>query len=106
MDVVARELNLDPVEVRRKNFPKASDFHFTATGLEYDSGDYDAALDKALDLSTYQKLREEQAKARAEGRIMGIGLSSYVEICALGPSQALPAGGWKAQPCASNQPAR
>jgi len=96
MDVVARELNLDPVEVRRKNFPNASEFPFhTATGLEYDSGDYDAALDKALDLSGYQKLRAEQAKARAEGRIMGIGLSSYVEICALGPSQAMPAGGWE-----------
>jgi carbon-monoxide dehydrogenase large subunit len=96
MDVVARELNLDPVEVRRKNFPAASEFPFhTATGLDYDSGDYDAALDKALDLSSYQRLREEQAKARAAGRIMGIGLSSYVEICALGPSQAMPAGGWE-----------
>src|SRR5256885_2256156 len=95
IDVVARELNLDPVEVRRKNFPTASEFPFhTATGLDYDSGDYEAALTKALDLSTYQKLREEQVKARAEGRIMGIGLSSYVEICALGPSQAMPAGGW------------
>ncbi len=96
MDVIARELKLDPVEVRRKNFPKANEFPFhTATGLEYDSGDYEAALDKALDLSTYKKLREEQAQARAEGRIMGIGLSSYVEICALGPSQAMPAGGWE-----------
>jgi carbon-monoxide dehydrogenase large subunit len=96
MDVIARELNLDPVEVRRKNFPKADEFPFhTATGLEYDSGDYEAALDKALDLSTYQTLREEQAKARSAGRIMGIGLSSYVEICALGPSQAMPAGGWE-----------
>ena len=96
MDVIARELNLDPVEVRRKNFPKASEFPFaTATGLMYDSGDYDGALDKALDLSAYQKLREQQAKACAEGRIMGIGLSSYVEICALGPSQAMPAGGWE-----------
>ncbi|HEX3145466.1 MAG TPA: xanthine dehydrogenase family protein molybdopterin-binding subunit [Pyrinomonadaceae bacterium] len=96
MDVIARELNLDPVEVRRKNFPNAGEFPFhTATGLEYDSGDYDAALDKALDLSGYQTLRAEQAKARAEGRIMGIGLSSYVEICALGPSQAMPAGGWE-----------
>jgi len=96
MDIVARELNLDPVEVRRKNFPNAGEFPFhTATGLEYDSGDYDAALDKALDLSGYKKLRAEQVKARAEGRIMGIGLSSYVEICALGPSQAMPAGGWE-----------
>src|SRR5437764_7143451 len=96
MDVIARELNLDPVAVRRKNFPNADEFPFhTATGLDYDSGDYEAALAKALDLSGYQKLRADQAQARAEGRIMGIGLSSYVEICALGPSQAMPAGGWE-----------
>lgn len=96
MDIVAAELKMDPVEVRRKNFPKADEFPFhTATGLEYDSGDYEAALDKALDLSGYQSLRSEQAKARAEGRLMGIGMSSYVEICALGPSQAMPAGGWE-----------
>jgi aerobic carbon-monoxide dehydrogenase large subunit len=96
IDIVARELNLDPIAVRRKNFPAAHEFPFhTATGLEYDSGDYEAALSKALDLSGYQNLRAEQAKARAEGRLMGIGVSSYVEICALGPSQAMPAGGWE-----------
>lgn len=96
MDIVASELKMDPVEVRRKNFPKADEFPFhTATGLDYDSGDYEAALGKALDLSGYQKLRAEQTKARAEGKIFGIGLSSYVEICALGPSQAMPAGGWE-----------
>lgn len=96
MDIVAAELKMDPVDVRRKNFPAPTDFPFhTATGLEYDSGNYQAALDKALDLSGYQKLREEQKKARDDGRIMGIGLSSYVEICALGPSQAMPAGGWE-----------
>ncbi|MFN2577547.1 MAG: xanthine dehydrogenase family protein molybdopterin-binding subunit [Pyrinomonadaceae bacterium] len=96
MDVIARELNLDPVEVRRKNFPNADEFPFhTATGLDYDSGDYEAALSKALDLSDYQKLRTEQTQARANGKLIGIGLSSYVEICALGPSQAMPAGGWE-----------
>src|SRR5437870_3791974 len=96
MDIVAAELKMDPVNVRRRNFPKASEFPFhTATGLDYDSGNYEAALDKALDLSGYQKLRAEQKKARAEGRLMGIGLSSYVEICAMGPSQAMPAGGWE-----------
>jgi carbon-monoxide dehydrogenase large subunit len=96
MDIVAAELKMDPVEVRRKNFPKKDEFPFhTATGLEYDSGDYDLALDKALDLSGYQSLRAEQAKARGEGKLMGIGMSSYVEICALGPSQAMPAGGWE-----------
>ncbi len=96
MDVVARELNLDPIEVRRKNFPAASEFPFhTATGLDYDSGDYEAALTKALNLSGYKKLREEQEHERGNGRLIGIGLSSYVEICALGPSQAMPAGGWE-----------
>src|SRR5947208_1757473 len=96
MDVIARELNLDPVAVRRKNFPNADEFPFhTATGLDYDSGDYEAALAKALDLSGYQKLRADQAQARADGKLMGIGMSSYVEICALGPSQAMPAGGWE-----------
>src|SRR6202171_3675012 len=96
MDIVAAELKIDPVEVRRKNFPSKTEFPFhTATGLDYDSGDYEAALDKALDLSGYQKLRADQAKARAEGKLIGIGMSSYVEICALGPSQAMPAGGWE-----------
>lgn len=96
MDLVAAELKMDPVDVRRKNFPKASEFPFhTATGLDYDSGDYDAALDKALDLSGYAKLRAEQKQARAQGKLIGIGMSSYVEICALGPSQAMPAGGWE-----------
>jgi carbon-monoxide dehydrogenase large subunit len=96
MDIVAAELKMDPVEVRRRNFPGKDEFPFhTATGLDYDSGDYEAALARALDLSGYAKLRADQAKARAEGRIIGIGMSSYVEICALGPSQAMPAGGWE-----------
>ena len=96
MDLVARELDLDPVEVRRKNFPAAREFPFhTATGLDYDSGNYEAALSKALAISDYQRLREEQKSARAKGKLIGIGLSSYVEICALGPSQAMPAGGWE-----------
>src|SRR5258706_6359142 len=96
MDIVAAELKIDPVAVRRKNFPTKDEFPFhTATGLDYDSGDYEAALAKALDLAGYQKLRDEQTKARAERKIIGIGMSSYVEICALGPSQAMPAGGWE-----------
>src|SRR5437016_4626025 len=96
MDLVANELKMDPVEVRRKNFPGSDEFPFhTATGLDYDSGNYEAALDKALDLSGYKELREEQKQARANGKLIGIGLSSYVEICALGPSQAMPAGGWE-----------
>ncbi len=96
MDRVAQELKMDPIELRRKNFPKADEFPFgTATGLFYDSGDYDKALDKALEIVDYKKLREEQKAARAQGRVMGIGISTYVEICAMGPSAALPAGGWE-----------
>lgn len=96
MDLVAAELGMDPADVRRKNFPAATEFPFhTATGLDYDSGDYEAALNKAQEISAYAKLREEQKQARAEGRLIGIGVSTYVEICALGPSQAMPAGGWE-----------
>ena len=96
MDLVAKELDMDPAELRRKNFPAASEFPFhTATGLDYDSGDYEAALDKAQGIADYAKLRADQKAARAEGRLIGIGISTYVEICALGPSQAMPAGGWE-----------
>lgn len=96
VDLVAAELGMDAVDVRRKNFPAPDEFPFkTATGLFYDSGDYNAALDKALAMADYRNLREEQKKAREQGRLIGIGLSTYVEICALGPSQAMPAGGWE-----------
>ena len=96
LDLVAAELKMDPAEVRRKNFPAATEFPFhTATGLDYDSGDYEAALDKAQQLAGYANLREQQKQARAEGKLIGIGISTYVEICALGPSQAMPAGGWE-----------
>src|SRR4029453_2171903 len=96
LDLVAAGLGVHPAELRRKNFPAASEFPFhTATGLDYDSGDYETALNKAQEIAGYQQLREEQKKAREEGRLIGIGISTYVEICALGPSQAMPAGGWE-----------
>jgi carbon-monoxide dehydrogenase large subunit len=96
LDLVAAELGMDPAEVRRRNFPAPTDFPFhTATGLDYDSGNYQAALEKAEGIIGYAQLREEQKAARAEGRIVGVGISTYVEICALGPSQAMPAGGWE-----------
>ncbi|MDE0214907.1 MAG: molybdopterin-dependent oxidoreductase [Deltaproteobacteria bacterium] len=96
MDLIARELDMDPVELRRKNFAQPADFPLqVATGLAYDSGNYQAALDRALEMVGYQDLRAEQQRLRAEGRYMGIGFSTYVEICAMGPSAALPAGGWE-----------
>ena len=96
VDQAARELALDPVKMRQKNFPKPKEFPFkSATGLIYDSGNYQAALDKALKLVGYEKFRREQRKLRKEGRYLGIGLSTYVEICGMGPSAAMPAGGWE-----------
>jgi carbon-monoxide dehydrogenase large subunit len=85
VDLLARRLDMDPAEIRRRNF--AREFPYTtATGLAYDSGDYDKALDRALELAGYDDLREEQRRARSEGRLVGIGLSTYVEVCGLGPS--------------------
>ena len=96
MDLLAAELKLDPAEIRLKNFIGKDEFPYaTATGLSYDSGDYALPLKKALDEVQYVKLREQQRKARTEGRLMGIGMSTYGEICAFGPSPATPAGGWE-----------
>jgi carbon-monoxide dehydrogenase large subunit len=96
LDLVAAELKKDPVEVRRKNFPKLSEFPYaTPTGVIYDSANYPRSLDLALKNAGYTKLRQEQAKARKQGRVVGIGVSTYVEICAMGPSSAMPAGGWE-----------
>ena len=96
VDILARELNMDPVELRLKNFVGNDEFPFpTGTGLSYDSGNYAAPLKQALSQAGYPELRAEQAQARKEGRLMGIGISTYGEICAMGPSPALPAGGWE-----------
>ncbi len=95
VDRFARELSLDPVEVRRKNLiPPFTDGHSVATGLTYDSGDYQAALDKALAMCDYAGLRRQQQEARARGEYIGIGVSTYCEICGLGPSQVAGAVGF------------
>ncbi len=96
VDLVAMELKKDPAEIRLKNFPKPKDFPYAVpTGIVYDSGDYAASLKKALVVSGYQKLRAEQKKLWKQGRYLGVGLSTYVEICGLGPSSAAPpAIGW------------
>jgi carbon-monoxide dehydrogenase large subunit len=96
MDLLAAELELDPVEVRRRNFIPSSAFPYTTrTEIVYDTGDYEKPLVKALELVGYEEFRKEQARLRQEGRYLGIGLSSYVEICGWGPSTALPWGGWE-----------
>ncbi len=96
MDVAAAELHMDPAQLRAKNFPKPSEFPYsTSTGLIYDSANYQNSLKKALRLSGYEKLRARQKTGRKQGRYYGIGVSTYAEICALGPSTAMPAGGWE-----------
>src|SRR5579871_6777204 len=96
MDCAARELNQDPAKFRSKNFPQPKEFPFTtAAGLLYDSANYQQSLKRALQLAGYDKLREKQKAAWKQGRYFGIGVSTYVEICAIGPSAATPAGGWE-----------
>ena len=86
VDLVSHELKLDPVDVRRKNFIPPTAFPYTtATGLTYDSGEYDKPLKKALDMADYTALRSEQAQLRTQGRYLGIGLSTFTEICGFGP---------------------
>ena len=96
VDALAAKLGLDPAEVRRRNFiPPFQDGHDVVTGLTYDSGDYPAILAKLLDHANYDELRAEQKEARAKGRYIGLGLSTYVEICGLGPSQVAGAIGFQ-----------
>ncbi|HLI07916.1 MAG TPA: xanthine dehydrogenase family protein molybdopterin-binding subunit [Ktedonobacteraceae bacterium] len=83
MERIARELGLDPIAVRRRNFIPPEAFPFTTvTGLRYDSGNYEAALDRALELADYEGWQEEQRRRRVAGdsRLLGIGLSTFNEI--------------------------
>ena len=96
MDMLARELGMDPAEVRRKNFISKDKFPYqTQMGAVYDSGDYERALDLALEKSGWAGLKKQRDAARAEGRLVGLGLSMYVEVCGIGPSASLPTGGWE-----------
>jgi carbon-monoxide dehydrogenase large subunit len=96
MDMLARELNMDPAELRRRNFIQPNQFPFTTqVGAVYDSGNYENALDVALKAAEWERLKAERDAARAKGRLVGLGLSMYVEVCGIGPSSSLPTGGWE-----------
>lgn len=89
VDLAARELDMDPVEFRRKNLIPADEFPYqTPVALEYDSGDYVKLFDKLEELSDYQSMRNEQQEARAEGRLVGVGFSSCIEASGPAPSAA------------------
>ncbi|MFB4313510.1 xanthine dehydrogenase family protein molybdopterin-binding subunit [Actinomadura sp. 21ATH] len=103
MDELAVELDLDPIEVRRRNWIRHEEFPYeTIAGLTYDSGNYEAATDRALALFEYDKLRAEQAdrRERNDPVQLGIGTSTFTEMCGLAPSRVLGslsygAGGWE-----------
>ena len=103
MDELAAELGVDPLEVREKNWIKHEEFPFTTVaGLTYDSGDYEAATAKAKEMFGYDELRAEQARRReANDPVqLGIGVSTFTEMCGLAPSRVLGsldygAGGWE-----------
>ncbi len=90
MDGIALELNLDPAEVRRRNLIPAEAFPYrTPTGRLHDSGDYHLGLEMALELANYAGLREEQARLRERGELLGIGIATTVDASGFGPSGAL-----------------
>ena len=97
MDILAAELKMDPAEIRFKNFIANDAFPYaTATGLDLRQRQLRrAAGEGAGHRRVYKSFGEEQKQARADGRLMGIGMSTYGEICAFGPSPATPAGGWE-----------
>jgi len=103
MDELAVELDMEPMELRRKNWIKHEEFPFTTVcGLTYDSGNYEAATDRAMELFKYDELRQEQARRRESGDPvqLGIGISTFTEMCGLAPSRVLGslrygAGGWE-----------
>jgi carbon-monoxide dehydrogenase large subunit len=94
---MAYELGMDPVEFRRKNFIQPDQFPYqTPVALQYDSGNYEPAMDKALAMANYPALRQEQAEGRRQGRYIGIGISTYLEACGLAPSALVGALGAQA----------
>ncbi|MHB8458365.1 MAG: xanthine dehydrogenase family protein molybdopterin-binding subunit, partial [Acidimicrobiales bacterium] len=104
IDALAAQVGIDPTEIRRRNFVKDEQFPYSSVaGLVYDSGQYAKALDKALEIAGYEELRAEQERRRSskDTRQLGIGVSSYMEMCGIAPSRALgslnySAGGWEA----------
>jgi aerobic carbon-monoxide dehydrogenase large subunit len=91
VDLAARELSMDPVELRRKNFIGKNEFPYqTPVALQYDSGDYHALFDKVTSIAGYDRMKEDQEKARQEGRLVGIGVSGCIE--ASGPAPSAVAG--------------
>src|SRR5258708_22448167 len=94
MDMAAARLGIDPVEIRRRNYVPAAAFPYRSiANLVYDSGDYVRARHDALRIADYAGLRAMQARARAQGRLVGIGVANYVEVTGMGPTKLMAAMG-------------
>ncbi|PYN94234.1 MAG: carbon monoxide dehydrogenase [Candidatus Rokuibacteriota bacterium] len=94
VDAGARALNMDVADLRRKNFiPKFTGAYQTLVAVAYDSGNYAAAFDKLLQIFDYKKFRAEQAEARKQGKLLGVGFSTYIEACSIAPSKVVGALG-------------
>lgn len=97
VDKAARETGIDPIELRRRNFIEPEDFPYqTPVALEYDSGDYPAVLDKALELGDYDGFAERRNASAQNGKLRGIGVSTYIEACGIAPSNVAGALGARA----------
>ncbi len=96
VDLAAAQVGMDAKDIRFKNFPQPDEFPLEIpTGIIYDSGNYQESFNKALGIVDYDSLRNQQVQLRQQGRYLGIGISTYAEICGMGPSIAMPAGGWE-----------
>ena len=93
VELLATELTLDSVELRRKNFIAPEQFPYTSLFHTFDNGEYELCLDRGLELGRYNHWRDRQAQARTAGRHIGIGVSFYVENTGLGPSRQMNEGG-------------
>ncbi len=101
LDLAALEMGMDPIELRKKNFIPAFDGvnepgYQTQVALQYDSGDYHAVVDKALEMVGYEDFRKEQEAAKDSGKLLGIGFSTYIEACGIAPSAVVGALGARA----------
>ncbi|KKM84506.1 hypothetical protein LCGC14_1298440, partial [marine sediment metagenome] len=87
IDKCARELGMDPVDIRRKNYVQPDQFPYaTPVGLEYDTGDYDATMTKALELAKADTFEERRKESESRGKLRGLGINSYIEACGIAPS--------------------
>lgn len=97
VDRAARITGIDPVELRRRNFIKPDEFPYqTPVALEYDTGDYDASVDKALELADYANFAQRREESASRGKLRGVGVATYIEACGIAPSNVAGALGARA----------